>query len=144
MTWLPNIKRWAQVVAALLRPDGRLFIREAHPVLWSLAENRDELVIEHTYFEQTEPVVTIEPGTYVQTDQQLIHTTSHGWNHGLGEIITALHEAGMSLTALDEHDSIPWAALPGLMTQANNGEWRLTRRPERLPLTYTLQAKRLA
>ena len=33
--WLPDIRRWANVVATLLRPGGRLFMREGHPVLWS-------------------------------------------------------------------------------------------------------------
>ncbi len=43
LCWLPDIRRWAGVVAALLRPGGRLFIREAHPVLWCLDEQRELL-----------------------------------------------------------------------------------------------------
>ena len=31
LCWLPDIRRWGQVVADLLRPGGRLFIREGHP-----------------------------------------------------------------------------------------------------------------
>ena len=57
-----------------------------------------------------------------------------------GEIVTALLEAGMELTMLVEHDSVPWEALPGQMTQIDLGEWRLTDRPWRLPHSYTLQA----
>ena len=38
LCWLPDIGHWAQIVAALLRPGGRLFIREGHPMLWSLAD----------------------------------------------------------------------------------------------------------
>src|SRR5437763_10498553 len=30
--WLPDIRRWAGVVADLLRPGGRLLMREGHPV----------------------------------------------------------------------------------------------------------------
>src|SRR5262249_61906933 len=33
LCWLPDIRRWAQVVADLLRPGGRLVLREGHPVL---------------------------------------------------------------------------------------------------------------
>ena len=33
LCWLPNVARWARVVAELLRPGGRLFIREAHPMI---------------------------------------------------------------------------------------------------------------
>ena len=52
--WLPDIGRWGQVVATLLRPGGRLFLREGHPVLWSLADPRpdDVVAIEYPYFEQ--------------------------------------------------------------------------------------------
>jgi hypothetical protein len=39
---------------------------------------------------------------------------------------------------------VPWEALPGQMVHADGDdqdqEWRLRERPERLPLTYTLQA----
>lgn len=142
--WLPSISRWAGVVAALLRPGGRLFLREGHPLMWALAEERSELVIEHPYFEQEEPSVWDgPPGTYVSTETKLVNGMSHEWNHGLGEIVTALLDNGLQLTALEEHRSVPWEALPGLMTyDAAIDEWRLTERPDRLPLTYTLQAVR--
>jgi hypothetical protein len=81
-----------------------------------------------------------DPGTYAETDSTFTQNVTHMWNHGLGEIVTALLDAGMELTMLEEHDSLPWEALPGKMTQIEPGEWRLTDRPWRLPHTYTLQA----
>ena len=142
LCWLPDIRRWAAVVAALLRPGGRLFIREGHPALWSLADPREDglLVIEHPYFERDEPMVFDEEGTYVETDVTFTHNLTHEWNHGLGEIVTALLDAGMRLTMLVEHDSVPWEALPGQMERTELDEWRLIDRPWRLPHSYTLQA----
>ena len=142
LCWLPDITRWAGVVAGLLRPGGRLFMREGHPVLWATADGRDDdlLVLEYSYFERPEPLVFDEPGTYVETDAVFTHNLTHEWNHGLGEIITALLDAGMELTGLAEHDSVPWDALPGLMEHLPGGEWRLADRPWRLPHAYTLQA----
>jgi hypothetical protein len=70
--------------------------------------------------------------------------TTHEWNHGLGEIVTALITQGLQITVLVEHDSVPWEALPSLMTKDDSGEWRLTDRPWRLAASYTLQAVRLA
>jgi hypothetical protein len=58
----------------------------------------------------------------------------------LGEIVTAVLTAGMQLTGLTEHDSVPWEALPGQMEQIELGEWRVADRPWRLPHSYTLQA----
>ncbi|MGI9008925.1 MAG: class I SAM-dependent methyltransferase [Streptosporangiaceae bacterium] len=143
LCWLPSIERWAGVVASLLRPGGRLFIREGHPMLWSLADSRPDglLVVEYPYFERDEPMVFDEGGTYVSTEVVFEQTVTHEWNHGLGEIITALLGADMTITGLTEHDSVPWDALPGQMTMLEN-EWRLTDRPWRLPHSYTLQAIR--
>jgi SAM-dependent methyltransferase len=140
--WLPDIKRWAQTVRSLLRPGGRLHIREGHPVLWSLDYDRDDdlIALDTTYFEQPEPMVFDEPYTYVTTDHQFQATVTHEWNHGLGEIVTALIDAGLTVTTLIEHMSVPWNALPGHMRDIGGGEWQLIDRPERLPHTYTLQA----
>ena len=144
LCWLPSVRRWASVVAGLLRPGGRLFIREGHPMLWTLDDERpDELiVVRYPYFEQESPMVFDAPGTYVATDAVFSHNTTHEWNHGLGEIITALLDAGLSITGLVEHDSVPWEALPGKMERLEGDEWRLAENPSRVPHTYTLQAVR--
>ena len=144
LCWLPDIARWARVVAALLRPGGRLFIREGHPMLWAIDDPRPDglLAVEYPYFEREEAMVFDEEGTYVETDVVFTHNRTHEWNHGLGEIVTALMTAGMDLTGLTEHDSVPWDAQPGQMEQIGGGEWRLADRPWRLPHTYTLQAVR--
>ena len=146
LIWLPSAADWARVVASLLRPGGRLFIREGHPVLFCAEDGRadDEIVLRYPYFEQAEPSVFDEGGTYVDTDAVFTHNRTYEWNHGLGEIVTALLNAGMTITGLAEHDSVPWEALPGQMERGTDGEWRLADRPWRLPLSYTLQAVRTA
>jgi SAM-dependent methyltransferase len=142
LCWLPDIRRWAAVVADLLRPGGRLFLREGHPMLWALDDTRqdDLLVVRYTYFEREEPLVFDTGGTYVETDAEFRHNVTCEWNHGLGEIVTALLDSGLQITALTEHDSAPWEALPGKMERLDGGEWRLADQPWRLPHTYTLQA----
>ena len=143
--WLPSIRRWAEVVAELLAPGGWLFMREGHPVLWALAERDDDLlVIEHPYFEREDPNVWDDGGTYVETDVQFETTVTHDWNHGLGEIVTALFAVGMDLRMLVEHDSVPWEAFPGRMERTSENEWRLAQRPWRLPHSYTLRALKTA
>ena len=65
---------------ALLRPGGRLFIREGHPMLWALDDDRDPTAcssLEYPYFEHAEPMVCDEPGTYVQTDAPFEHNVTH-------------------------------------------------------------------
>jgi SAM-dependent methyltransferase len=141
LCWLPDIERWAQVVATLLAPGGRLFLRDGHPMLLAVDEARtDALVIDYPYVQTAEPLVFDEQGTYVATDHEFVHTLSHSWNHGIGEIMTALLDEGLTITGFVEHNSVPWNALPGQMEQVGGGEWRLADRPERLAHTYTLEA----
>jgi SAM-dependent methyltransferase len=146
LSWLPDIAGGAEVVAGVLRPGGRLHLREGHPVLWSIAERHPDglLSIEYPYFEVAQPFMSDEPGTYVATDREFVHNRTYEWNHGLGQIVTALLDAGLSLTMLVEHDSVPWDALPGMMEHLGQGEFRLQDRPERLPHSYTLQAVKSA
>lgn len=141
--WLPDISRWARLVSDLLAPGGRLFIREGHPALWSIDERREdhELVAHYPYFETVEPLVYDEDGTYVETDVSFVHNRTASWNHGIGELLTAVLDAGLRITQFIEHRSVPWEALPGAMVKDQpHNEWRLARDQDRLPLTYTLQA----
>ena len=140
--WLPDIARWAGVVAGLLAPGGRMFMREGHPMLWAIEDSRPDglLVVEHPYFQQLEPLVWTEGGTYVETDALFEHNTTQEWNHGLGEVLTALIDNGLQVTSLVEHDSIPWNGLPGQMERIGGGEYRLVDRPGRLAHSYTVQA----
>jgi 2-polyprenyl-3-methyl-5-hydroxy-6-metoxy-1,4-benzoquinol methylase len=142
LCWLPDIRGWAEVVAALLRPGGRLFLREAHPMMWTLADPRADglLVVEFPYFEVDGGTEFCEPLTYVEHDGQLASPDFVHFNHGLAEIITGLMDAGMEITSFEEHRSCPWNPLGDAMVQGADEEWRLREHPERLPLTYTLQA----
>lgn len=140
--WLPDIRRWAQVIAGLLRPGGRLFMREGHPMLWTLSDPREDglLVVEYPYFE-TEGVVFTEETTY-GGEGLLASPDQVSFNHGLGEIFAALRDAGLALTAFEEHREVPWNPLGDAMVESSehDGEWVLAAGADRLPTTYTLQA----
>ena len=141
LCWLPDVRRWAEAVSALLRPGGRLFMREGHPMLWALDDPRPDglLVLAYPYFE-TEGVPFSEPVSYVEHAGTLASPDIVHFNHGLAEIITAVMDAGLRLVAIEEHDSVPWNPLGAAMEQSGGGEYRLREAPERLPVTYTLQA----
>ena len=54
LNWLPDIAGWARVVAGLLRPGGRLYLRDAHPMLLTMDYQRtdDLLSVVEPYFER--------------------------------------------------------------------------------------------
>jgi SAM-dependent methyltransferase len=141
LCWLPDIGRWAQVVSALLRPGGRLFMREGHPMLWALADPRPDglLVVEYPYFE-TEGTPFTQTTSYVAHEEPLASPDLVHFNHGIGQVVSAVMAAGLTMTGLEEHDTVPWNPLGDAMEAVKGGEYRLRHAPERLPATYTLQA----
>jgi SAM-dependent methyltransferase len=142
LPWLPKIAPWAEVVARLLRPGGRLFLREGHPMLSTLDDESERAWPKYDYFDHDEPMVFSTDNTYVETDERLRATTTHSWNHSLGEIVTALLAQGLVITGLTEHETAPWNALPNEMEEAGGGEWRLRENPRRIAASFTLQARR--
>ena len=143
INWLPDIARWAQVVASFTKPGGTFYMLEGHPVLWSLDHERTdgELVISEPYFETTQPMTWEEDSTYLGTGT-VEHATTHEWNHGLGEIVSALIGAGFRIELLDEHKTLYWLALQHMIEEAE-GHWVLPEQQRNLvPLMYSLMATR--
>jgi hypothetical protein len=128
--WLPSIRRWAAIISGLLKPGGQFFMREGHPMLWSLDEKiTTSLSIRYPYFEVKAPMEFDDDATYVELEDpefKFKATRTMEWNHGLGEIVNALIDVGMEITGLVEHKSVPWEALPGQMINLGNGVSVLT------------------
>ena len=142
LCWLPDIAGWAQVVARFVRPGGSFYIREAHPTFQSLDQERVDGKLEITlpYFEST-PQRWDEETTYVKVEAKMAHATHYEWNHGLGEIVTALIETGFRIEQLKEYQFLEWQAMPS-MVKGDDSKWRLPEGSERLPLMYSVQATR--
>jgi SAM-dependent methyltransferase len=160
LCWLPDIRRWAETVARLLRPGGRLFVRDEHPVLFSAVglvvrdhhPDRDQQpwisgpgdatpALELPYWETADGLTWSDDVSYAG-EGRLASTVNREWNHALSEVVMAVLDAGLQLELLVEHDSVPWDALPGLMVEDEHGEFRLRDRPGRLPASFTLVARR--
>jgi SAM-dependent methyltransferase len=141
LNWLPDVARWAKVIAALLAPGGRLFLRECHPMLASLDDEREDdlLVVAHPYFEVDEPNRWDSPTSYANREAVVRNSVTFEWNHGLGQVVTAVLDAGLRLDALVEHTEVEWQALPFLV-EVGHGRYALPAGRERLPLMYTLMA----
>ncbi|WP_104821179.1 bifunctional 2-polyprenyl-6-hydroxyphenol methylase/3-demethylubiquinol 3-O-methyltransferase UbiG [Kitasatospora sp. MMS16-BH015] len=101
LCWLPDLDRWARTVARLLAPGGFLYLAEYHPFADILGA--DGLTVEQDYFNR-KPNVYDEPGTYTDLTGPTEATVTVEWQHGLGEVVTALVEAGLRPEFLHEHD----------------------------------------
>lgn len=125
LCFMPIIKEWAKIITGLLKPGGRLFLREFHPVLWSLdRESSRDLIISTPYFERQEPTILEAPRSYADstTGQDFKLTTFAIYNHGIGEVTQALLEEGMKLTLLKEHQSAPLLSMLRPLMVKENGE----------------------
>jgi hypothetical protein len=124
-----------------LRPGGRLFVHEAHPL--SDVFSDDDLVVEHSYFEEPEPVAFASGEMYTDNDGgvELSDGPMYAWNHGLGEIVTALIGQGLELQWLREHDWTAFERFPWLIRR-DDQHWVLPADRPRVPLTFSLLARR--
>jgi len=142
LMWLPDLARWAGTVAALLRPGGLFYIRDVHPVLQAVDDQRDDgaLVLTAPYFGTGHAQTYADATTYADAEVRLTNVTTYEWPHPLSDIIQSLLNAGLRLTSFLEHQTVGWQALPQL-TRLSGG-WALPEQRERLPLAYSLTATR--
>ena len=139
LCWLPNVDRWAEVVASLVAPGGRFYLHDGHPMAWALGD--EELTVEHTYFEEDDPLVDDSAWTYTDAPGPLPPGHMYEWNHGLGETVTALIRHGLQLAWLEEHDWAVWPRFPWLV-ETEDGRWVIPPGRPRVPLEYRLLATR--
>jgi 2-polyprenyl-3-methyl-5-hydroxy-6-metoxy-1,4-benzoquinol methylase len=143
--WLPDIRAWARVVAHFVRPGGRLYLTEIHPVA-NAFENEGvapgELLLRYPYWEHEIPITFPVQGSYADPTAEVVGVANeHGWDHGLGEIVTALVEAGLEIRSLREHPFVNWRL--DFLEERDDGTWRLPGELDgRLPLFFSILARK--
>jgi len=141
--WLPDIVGWGEVVDAMLAPGGTFYMREGHPVLWSLGWDGPGLTVVYPYFEAGGAVAEDEEATYLGSGS-LQHTRTYSWNHGLAEVMGALTRRGLRIDRFEEHDFLEWKGHDS-MVEGEDGRWRLPEQSRHMvPLMYTLVASKPA
>lgn len=138
INWIPSMQRWMKVAASLLRPGGRLYLRDVHPMAMVIDPESDgELRLRYPYGETAEPVTMQADKTYVGDGTKLTAKTTHEWSHGIGEIVQGAVDAGLVIAQLREHFFADWQAYPS-MIEVEPGKYVLPEAPERVPLLFTL------
>ncbi len=145
LIWLPDIALWARTVAQCLKPGGRFYIAEGHPILWIFEDNKDRyldnLNVVRSYFLDG-PQAWENPFDYAEPSVSLKHHRSNEWQHGIGEVVTALADAGLRIEFLHEHDRLVWPGIPGMV----KGDEHYFTAPEgtpRLPFAYSISARKI-
>ncbi len=139
--WLPDIRGWAKVVASFLKPGGSFYMREGHPVMWALDwDDTEKLSLKYPYFEG-EPTEFEDSETYAG-EGEVTSPKTYDWNHGMGETLTALIDAGLRIDNVAEYDFCEWQGIE-LMIEGEDGLWRLPPDYGRYPLMWSVSATRV-
>jgi SAM-dependent methyltransferase len=133
--WLPYLKPWAKMISERLKPGGIFYMVDFHPIVWMIDYTENPPKLKYGY-QQREVIYEEYQGTYADKNSKMT-SKEYAWNHGLGELITSLAEAGLQIEYLKEHDVTPYNIFSGLIEDSN----RMYKLPDGLyPLLYELKA----
>jgi SAM-dependent methyltransferase len=144
--WLPDLDRWAAIVARHLRPGGTFYMAEIHPLFSALDEvpgEHDVQIKERLLPAPDQPVVEPVEGSYADPHADTSGLISYGWEHSFAEILGALAGAGLRLEHLHEFPTSPAPAWDWMIQDEDRWWWlpdgKGGRRKD-LPLSYSLRA----
>ncbi len=136
--WLPDLNRWAEVIANFLKPGGQLVFVEFHPVVWMFDYDFEK--IGYSYFNEESIIETTE-GTYADKSAP-IRNQSVNWNHPTGEVLNALIQNGMRLEQFDEFDYSPYNCFNGTVEESP-GQFRIAKLGNKIPMVFALTATKI-
>jgi ubiquinone/menaquinone biosynthesis C-methylase UbiE len=133
--WLPDIDRWAAVVSHFLKPGGAFVFAEFHPFMWIWDQDFKHII--YRYF-QSDMIVEEEKGSYAAEEGEVMHSMT--WNHGLGEVVTALLKQGLQLETFQEYDYSPHNCFKHT-EEVSPGKFRIKHMKDHIPMVYGIRAK---
>jgi len=139
--WLRDLPRWAKIVSHFLKSGGVFYIVEDHPA-FRMFTTEDEIKIKlaNPYFHTKEPDEVEMTGSYA-TNNNGETSKFYIWNHGIGEIVTSLIDAGLTIEFLHEFPYAARAKFP-FMEKGEDGWWRLPDKYVQIPFLFSLQARK--
>ncbi|WP_248242269.1 class I SAM-dependent methyltransferase [Microbacterium kunmingense] len=140
--WLRDLDRWAMQITALLRPGGLFYIRDGHPMLYTIDEDADDDLVRHRYFADGTAQMWDDDSTYAG-DGRVAHSRTYEWPHPLSETMNALISAGLRIEKLDEGRVLPWR-FSGRMVPVDHGWMWPEGVRDRIPATFTIIARKPA
>ena len=144
--WLPDLTRWAQIASSFVRPGGTFYIAEFHPFahVFDDAPDVDDLYVKYPYFSPDQPLRFDLDHAYAYAGPpvKLQNGTTYRWPHGVGEVVTALIEAGLRIEFLHEFP-FGYTTVP-FKERVEGWMFRLTKHDGSVPLLYSIRATKPA
>jgi SAM-dependent methyltransferase len=142
LCWIGDLPAWARSAASALRPGGRLVLVDLHP-LYQMVASVDPLVLDFPYADAG-PIADDTPGSYADPQAEVAATATVQWAHSLGEVVTAVADAGLRVETLVEHLEADVDHRGGVLAPGPDGRvrWRLS--GQDLPILFGLRASKPA
>ncbi len=143
LCWLPNLARWAAIAARYLRPGGKFQLVEMHPcamMLESVETNGLSFRVHSSYFHSADPEVEKMrrlPEEAATDASQSVYI----WRYSLGEVVSALIQAGLRIERLDEFPLAHYQQFPCLV-RGDDGWWRWPTPANTLPMLFAVTASK--
>lgn len=138
IAWLPDLDRWASLIARYLKPRGRFVIVDFHPFIWMYDD--DLRYIKYNYF-NVEPIIENESGTYADKNADLSDPMIT-WNHSLSEVVNSLIRAGLTIQNLNEYNYSPYNVFKD-MEEVGPKKYQISQFSDRIPLVFSIEAVNL-
>jgi 2-polyprenyl-3-methyl-5-hydroxy-6-metoxy-1,4-benzoquinol methylase len=136
--WLPDLGRWARVVAGLLRPGAVLYLTELHP-MWAAMVKDGRTICQDAVDAEFRRWDDDRQGSYAAPDTRFANTTSWERVHSVSDVLSAVLGAGLQVELFREFDATP-APTPWL-TRGADGLYRFPPGMHRFPLSYSLRCR---
>jgi SAM-dependent methyltransferase len=133
--WLPDLDKWAEIIAYYLKPGGLFYIAEFHPVVWMFD---DEFTHIKYYYENREMIVTENYGTYTNRKAD-ITGKEYSWNHSISEVVNALIKHGLEIQQLNEFMYSPYSNFSNTI-EGEKGHWYIKGMEGKIPMIYSIKA----
>jgi SAM-dependent methyltransferase len=133
--WLPDLEKWAKIIAHFLKPNGKFVFVEFHPVVWMFDDNFEHI---HYRYLNSGAIIETENGTYAEK-KAAITQTSVTWNHGLSEVVNSLICNGLEINSLDEFDYSPYNCFNNTI-EFEPKKYRIEQFDDKLPMVYSITA----
>ncbi len=134
--WMSDIMRWAQIVAQFVKPGGFFYIAEIHPMLHML--NGEKQIYEPYFGTPDTPEKYLDEPDYC--DRAVKIDTEYGWRWTLGDVVSSLCDAGLTIEFLHE---FPFCVYPAWPSFVKDGDWYYYPDLKKdIPLTFSLKARK--
>ena len=139
LNWLPDLAQWAEVVSALLRPGGVLYVVELHP-MWAAMIEDGRTICQDAVGAAFHDFDYSGEGSYAAPDVRFESRGIYERLHTISDVLSAVLDAGFHIELFHEFDVTP-SPMPWLERGAD-GLYHFPEGAYRFPLTYSLLARR--